>query len=885
MRCRNMRFVLVGLLLGVCGFIHGTHAQQAPETAETRLFVSVEGNDAWSGRLATPNDAKNDGPFASIARARDAIRELKLKQRGLRGPVTVQIRGGVYYLSDPITFTPEDSGTKECPISYVAYPGEKPELIGGRRIGGFKPAQGQVLSVFLPEVKAGKWYFRQLFVDGKRQIRARYPNFDPSDPYRKGFMYVHRGIGGQVHGINTAGDWLEYRVTIPADGEYRLWMFYGSGPNNMSGGMSLSVDGGKPIPLTNVPATGDWQSKWSESASVRLTGGERLLRLRNDNGRAIGLDAFVLTDDPGWKPVTQDTPGTAAGKHLVRIHAVDYEEGYMDMVSRRHSAVSSGTSPTMFRYKPGTFKPAWTAASDAEIHIFPGGGCRELYEIVSIDRVDEPTQTVTVGKRKGRHAFMRGDRYFIENVFEELDTPGEWYLNRQTGHLYYWPKEGFSDKSEVIAPVANSIFRLEGNTATKNPIGHITIAGLTIRCTGYDLGSPQAHWGSGQQIRETTEDVIYHAYGIVNLGVITLRNAVECAIEDCTFRNMGGWAVVCDRGGGHTITRCEISGGAQGGIHLLNSSRNTVSDNHIHHLGRVCKHIAGVAMYGDAGYGPNDPPAERGSTTENVISHNLIHDISRYGISEKMTGGRNVIEYNRVLRTNTEAHDTGGIEASTAVRPENKDSRSGTVIRYNIVGDTVGYSSISGIDVFDARSIYLDGYASGYTIENNIVYRCGPYALGFTGGKYNTVKNNIFVDGNMQFSNYKNNSDGLVFEKNIVCCTQRGRERPAGLVMWHGIVAAWEGLSAKKNALLADRNLYFIDGGDKHLAFATDNAGTLSFADWQRRGFDTNSIAADPLFVDPDKDEYALRPDSPALKLGFKPIDTSQIGPRKPAQR
>ena len=861
MRLRKLGFSLIVLLLGVCGLMDRAAAQGGAKAADTRFFVSIDGNDAWSGKLPARNAAKTDGPFASITGARDAIRQLKASGP-LRAPVTVQIRGGVYYVSETITFTPQDSGTKECPISYVAYPGEKPELIGGRRITGFKPAKGALLRVFLSEVKEGKWYFRQLFVDGHRQIRARYPNFDHSDPYRGGWAYVYRGVGGgQVHGISSPTDWLLYKVSIPADGEYRVWMSYGC-PHSMSGRTALSVDGGKAIPLKNLPAsaTSGWKSKWHDcGTTVRLTRGEHSLKWQNVKGAAMGLHAFALTDDPDWKPATTDIPKTAEGKHLVLFLAEDYEEGYMDIVNRRRQGFASGSSKTMFRYKPGTFKPAWAKAPGAEIHIFVGGGSRELCAIGSIKNVDEDTCTVTV--RKGGRELKRGDRYFIENVFDELDTSGEWYLNKQTGYLYYWPKEGLSEKSEVIAPVARFMFRFEGDAAGKKPVGHIRIAGLTIRGTAYDLGLP-----------------IYQPYGIVREGVISLREATNCAIEDCTFRNIGGWAVVSDGGGGHVISGNEIYDGAQGGVHLLNSSRNTVSNNHIHHLGRVCKHIGGVTMYGDAGYG-KAPPAECGSTVENVISHNLIHDISRYGISEKLTGGRNVIEYNRILRTNTEGYDTGGIEASAAVRPCNKEYRSGTVIRYNIVGDTIGYSSVGDVDVFSANGIYLDGYAGGYTITNNIVYRGGPRGLQLTGGKYNKVENNIFVDGSIGFSNHNNNSAGLVFERNIVCCTERGRERPAGLAAWHwgGIVGAWRGLCGKENGLRSDHNLYFLHGGVKDLAFAT-TGGTCSFADWQKRGFDAHSIVADPLFVDPAKDNYALRPDSPALKLGFKPIDTTGIG-------
>ena len=103
------------------------------EVTTIDFYVSTEGNDSWSGRLDEPNADKTDGPFATLAGARDALR--KLKQAGqLAGPITVLVRGGRYLLTEPVVFTPEDS----WPTTYAAYPGEEPILDGGRRIEGWR---------------------------------------------------------------------------------------------------------------------------------------------------------------------------------------------------------------------------------------------------------------------------------------------------------------------------------------------------------------------------------------------------------------------------------------------------------------------------------------------------------------------------------------------------------------------------------------------------------------------------------------------------------------------------------------------------------------------------------------------------------------------------
>jgi|GEM_PF-6429161 len=100
------------------------------------LFVSPMGNDTWSGRLASPNPTNTDGPLATIEEARNRIREIKSTQGGLKRPVTVLLRGGVYSHVNEIVFTTADSGTKTYPITYQNYPGECAIVSGGKVVRG-----------------------------------------------------------------------------------------------------------------------------------------------------------------------------------------------------------------------------------------------------------------------------------------------------------------------------------------------------------------------------------------------------------------------------------------------------------------------------------------------------------------------------------------------------------------------------------------------------------------------------------------------------------------------------------------------------------------------------------------------------------------------------
>lgn len=147
----------------------GLSLRPAGATGPNAFFVAPEGNNAWSGRLPEPNGTRSDGPFATITRARAAIRQLKAAPGGLEQPVTVFIRGGALVRSEPMVFTPEDSGASQCPITYAAYQGERVVISGGRRISGWKRVTVGGKSLWaapIPEVREGHWYFRQLWVNG-----------------------------------------------------------------------------------------------------------------------------------------------------------------------------------------------------------------------------------------------------------------------------------------------------------------------------------------------------------------------------------------------------------------------------------------------------------------------------------------------------------------------------------------------------------------------------------------------------------------------------------------------------------------------------------------------------------------------------------------------
>ncbi len=139
------------------------------------VFVSPDGNDRFSGRLPAVNTGGTDGPLKTIAAAQKAVRELRKARKKRTAPIVVMLRGGRYELARPLVFTPEDSGMKGSPVIYRAYPGERPVISGGRAVTDWKMTGEGWWQADLPEVRAGKWTFQQLFVDGERRFRPRLP--------------------------------------------------------------------------------------------------------------------------------------------------------------------------------------------------------------------------------------------------------------------------------------------------------------------------------------------------------------------------------------------------------------------------------------------------------------------------------------------------------------------------------------------------------------------------------------------------------------------------------------------------------------------------------------------------------------------------------------
>ncbi|MFN0170982.1 MAG: hypothetical protein ACKV22_31580 [Bryobacteraceae bacterium] len=733
-----------------------------PRLDETVFFVSPSGDDRWSGTIAGANPERTDGPFATLTRARDAIRQLKFQQ-GLQQPVKVQIRGGIYSLTEPLRLWAGDSGTPQYPIRYQAYPGEKPILRGSKPITNWQPFKGQILRAYLPEVRRGQWWFRQLFFGGKRMTRARHPNFDPADPLYGGWAFVQAAV--------------------------------------------------------------------DEQDSTRME----------------------------------------------RIEA-----------------------PVAFRYEDGVFPHRWAKPQAGEVFIIPGNcWINDIIPIRSVDaeaRTIHLTRTVNASRNTlgGATHVREGNRFYVENNLEDLDTPGEWSLDRETGMLYFWPPKGGVSSADVTAPYTSRLVQMIGTQAA--PVRHIILQGLTFTQT-------LAEFPSGNEYYKTP-----------NAGqALYLESAEDSSIQNNTFTAVGGDAIRLQNNNARIrITGNEIAEPGSNGIFIGSFQRghsrhdtfsgdvpsptewfrdrfdqdvtlqqwprstdHLIQNNHIHHVGQIEKHTSGIVFFGVVGDG-------------SILSHNLIHDSPRFGIGLLSGFGRVIVEYNHLHHLSLETADTGAVTVNRWYTYDRDPGlRAGNVFRFNRIHDTIGaaaygktleaggeHSKAGGriLVPYYSWSLYFDNAPMDVLVHGNITARDTLGGIMVSHYCRNvTVENNIFLDSDRSqaYLLLRGEMENVRFRRNIF-----SYRNPTAKFMRLNVRETQKVVQAVVTEF--DRNLYHLPAGAV-LTFDSP-ASPPDAAGWRAWGYDRNSLFADPKFKDSSKGDYSLGPDSPALTLGFQPIDSSKIG-------
>lgn len=550
----------------------------------------------------------------------------------------------------------------------------------------------------------------------------------------------------------------------------------------------------------------------------------------------------------GWKPVEVDgrrmwaaaaPPGTdprqifVNGRRAVRARLP--EEGFYTIAEVLDGAAQD-RGADRFRYALGDVK-AWSNLADVEVVVLHFWHDSRL----PVTRIDEAERIVHFGKKSIRRMTVaHGPEpapYFVENAFEALDKPGEWCVDTKQGMIHYMPRPGEEPgKVEAVSPRLRHIVRFEGCS--------------DVRFRGVSF----AHAVADAPPRGTKAEVCGPSQAAVTApGALHFERALACTVERGEIAHVGSYAVEIGPGcSGIKIARNEIHDLGAGGVKIgeerartvgdpLQTSANEISDNRLHHGGRIFQSAVGVLVLQSGG---------------NVVAHNEIHDFYYTGVSVGWTWGykpnpaaRNVVEQNHI-------HDLGFRWLSDMGGVYTLGPSPGTVVRNNLIHDV------------DARGyggwgIYTDEGSTGIVIENNVVYRTKDGGFHQHYGKENVVRNNVFAfarECQVARSRFEGHLS-FTFERNIV--------------YWKEGAFFRKGYSDKVGeGYTFDRNVYFHAGGGP-----VEVAGG-TFAGWQQRGQDRASLVADPLFMDPAKDDFRLRPESPALRLGFIPIDMSTVGPR-----
>lgn len=262
----------------------------------------------------------------------------------------------------------------------------------------------------------------------------------------------------------------------------------------------------------------------------------------------------------------------------------------------------------------------------------------------------KPTYGLTAGRA----------RWYGFNLLAELDQPGEYYLDRTEGRLFFWPPRA---QGRAVLSMAEGLIRAEG-------VSNVTFRGFTLEnCRG---------------------------------TAVVIKGGAACSVVGCTIRNTGGQGVSVQGGARHEVFGCDVFFTGEGGISMSGGERATlapaghnVENNHVHHYARRARtYRCGIAVSG----------------VGNRIAHNLVHDGPHMALSAG--GNDHVVEYNEIHNVVEESGDAGAYYVG-------RDwTQRGNVLRFNY------WHQIAGSTGYGGMTIYLDDQHGGHTIQGNVFERC-----------------------------------------------------------------------------------------------------------------------------------------------------------------
>ena len=456
-----------------------------------------------------------------------------------------------------------------------------------------------------------------------------------------------------------------------------------------------------------------------------------------------------------------------------------------------------------------------------------------------IARINTERKLIELVPPYHNYGYRTGQWFYGFNLLSEIDVPGEYYIDRTEGIIYFYPPDPV-EEGEAYVSLGKSIIQMDN-------VSFLTIRGMII-----------------EGCRETA---------------VKLVNCSNCLIADCTIRNAGDLGIEISDGNSNGAEGCTIYEVGGGGIKITGGERKTLTpannfadNNHIHNIARLKRvYNPGISVTG----------------VGNTISHNLIEHLPHMAV---YFGGNDIIiEYNEINDVCYESNDAGAVYAG-------RDwTMRGNVIRYNYL------RNISGFEGKGCVGIYLDDAFSSADITGN-VFKNVTRAMMIGGGRDNIVTNNVFVDcvpsihvdarglGWMKDSHIpdwikeaeeKGTIFGIAYNKPpfserypaLVNILNDEPRAPKGNVISNNVClgGVWDKAAGFWRMSIEDKARPYLTMKDNVVSPETTVEDSLS----------KSLIITDPLFenqTDPEQADYQLNFNSPALKLGFSQIPFNMIG-------
>lgn len=460
---------------------------------------------------------------------------------------------------------------------------------------------------------------------------------------------------------------------------------------------------------------------------------------------------------------------------------------------------------------------------------FHHGWADDAIKLASIDTL-QGTFTTFHPHRYSFGSDKPWNQWYAYNIVEEIDMPGEYYIDRGEGILYFYTPGTIETLD--LSLLENPFMMIRGSS-------NITIEGIVF---------------------ENTRGSAVELYG-----------SRECILDSCTFRNLGSYAVNIDEGTRHSdsdqsffssgngIVNCTIYNTGQGGIILSGGNRYTLESAH--------NFISNCTLYTFNRIAKTYSPGIKISGVGNRISHNEIFNAPHAAIL--LTGNDHLIEYNEIHHVCLETDDVG------AVYYGRNPSERGNVVQYNFIHH-LG-------EVYRTTAVYHDDAACGMNVHGNIFYKAGTIPTLIGGGTDNVYTNNIFIDCPVGIK-VDNRLQAFEWAKPMIAPGGVIEERlneieynqPPYSTRYPELARYWdEDLSFPKRNLI-DKNLFV--NVDKIILKVDEGVNAdKEFLDFTDNNWITNE---DPGFVDKANEDFRLRSTSAIFEKisGFESIPFEKIG-------